>query len=189
MAEEVNHRYLKDKNGDIYFPVTSADAIIGKVNEESLGDLQQQVADLKTSLGLMQKQINNVASDTISLTGDTGWVDYTVANAEKNGAISAGYKCMIREVSVGFSGSKNFRMRTVRINIGKVPHNEQIAQLPNGFVDETIRFVPSVSSGHTPPTVSIDTSGVMKVYFPTEDREEIGKSTQWVYGQHTWLVN
>lgn len=185
MDEEVNHRYLKDKNGDIYFPITSAGAIVGTINEDSLGDLQQQVADLKTTLGLMQTQINNVTKDVISLTGDTGWVDYTVGNADKNTGISNGFKCMIREVSVGFAGSKNFRIRTIRVNIGNVPHNTQVGQLPNGFIDETIRFIPSVSSGHTPPSVTIDPAGVMKVFFPEEDRD--GK--QWVYGQYTWLIN
>lgn len=187
MAEEINHRYLKDNSGDVYFPVTSVGAIVDfdAAGNESITDLQQQINQLQTTIGTMQKQMDGMALDVISLAGDTGWVDYTVMNANKNGALSAGYKCMIREVSVGFAGAKNFRIRTIRVNISKVPHNTPIAQLPTGFIDQTTRFTPAVSSGHTPPILSVDTAGEMKVYFPAEDRD----GAQWVYGQHTWIVD
>ena len=71
------------------------------------------------------------------------------------------------------------------MNIGLVPHNLSVARLPIGFVDEVIRFVPGVSSGHTPPVIGIDPDGTMKVYFPPEDRD----GNQWIYGQYTWIVN
>lgn len=189
---EINHRYLKDNDGDTFFPITHIDAIQGLENDSTITDINDKVAEVNETLtkanatiSAMQKQLDSVGKDVVNLTGDTGWVDYAVANADKNNGIKYGFNCMIREVSVGFSGAKNLRFRTIRVNIGNVPHNVQVGQLPNGFIDETVRFIPSVSSGHVPPTVSVDTQGVMHVFFPLEDRD--GK--QWVYGQHTWLVN
>lgn len=189
---EINHRYLKDNDGDTYFPITHIDAVQGLENDSTITDINNKVVEINETLtkanatiSAMQKQLDGVGKDVVSLTGDTGWVDYAVGNADKNGGIKNGFNCMIREVSVGFAGAKNFRFRTIRVNIGNVPHNVQVGQLPNGFIDETVRFIPSVSSGHIPPTVSVDTQGAMYVFFPSEDRD--GK--QWVYGQHTWLVN
>ena len=185
---EINHRYLKDNDGEEFYPITHVDAVQGfdqTGTDTALTDINDKINQLQTTIGTMQKQMDGMALDVISLAGDTGWVDYTVANAEKNGALSAGYKCMIREVSVGFAGAKNFKLRTIRVNISKVPHNTTIAQLPTGFIDQTVRFSPAVSSGHTPPIISVATSGEMKVYFPTEDRA----GDQWVYGQYTWIVD
>lgn len=189
---EINHRYLKDNDGDTYFPITHIDAVQGLENDSTITDINNKVVEINETLtkanatiSAMQKQLDGVGKDVVNLTGDTGWVDYAVGNADKNGGIKNGFNCMIREVSVGFAGAKNFRFRTIRVNIGNVPHNVQVGQLPNGFIDETVRFIPSVSSGHIPPTVSVDTQGAMYVFFPSEDRD--GK--QWVYGQHTWLVN
>ena len=189
---EINHRYLKDNDGDTFFPITHIDAVQGLENDSTITDINNKVVEINETLtkanatiSAMQKQLDGVGKDVVNLTGDTGWVDYAVGNADKNNGIKNGFNCMIREVSVGFAGAKNFRFRTIRVNIGNVPHNVQVGQLPNGFIDETVRFIPSVSSGHVPPTVSVDTKGAMHVFFPTEDRD--GK--QWVYGQHTWLVN
>ena len=189
---EINHRYLKDNDGDTFFPITHIDAVQGLENDSTITDINNKVVEINETLtkanatiSAMQKQLDGVGKDVVNLTGDTGWVDYAVGNADKNGGIKNGFNCMIREVSVGFAGAKNFRFRTIRVNIGNVPHNVQVGQLPNGFIDETVRFIPSVSSGHVPPTVSVDTQGAMHVFFPSEDRD--GK--QWVYGQHTWLVN
>lgn len=189
---EINHRYLKDNDGDTFFPITHIDAVQGLENDSTITDINNKVVEINETLtkanatiSAMQKQLDGVGKDVVNLTGDTGWVDYAVGNADKNGGIVNGFNCMIREVSVGFAGANTFRFRTIRVNIGNVPHNEQVGQLPNGFIDETVRFIPSVSSGHIPPTVSVDTKGAMHVFFPSEDRD--GK--QWVYGQHTWLVN
>lgn len=189
---EINHRYLKDNDGDTFFPITHIDAVQGLENDSTITDINNKVVEINETLtkanatiSAMQKQLEGVGKDVVNLTGDTGWVDYAVANADKNNGIVNGFNCMIREVSVGFAGANTFRFRTIRVNIGNVPHNVQVGQLPNGFIDETVRFIPSVSSGHIPPTVSVDTKGAMHVFFPSEDRD--GK--QWVYGQHTWLVN
>lgn len=192
---EINHRYLKDNKGDMYFPITHVDAVQGldvTGTNETLTDLnnlitqaQQTIEKQDTTIKDQQDKLKLLDTALGDMIGDTGWVDYQVGNATKNGGLSSGFKCAIREVRAGVSYAPNFRVRTIRINMGNVPHNTQIAQLPTGFVDEVIRFVPGVSSGHTPPTISIDPDGVMKAFFPNEDRD--GK--QWVYGQYTWIVN
>lgn len=185
---EINHRYLKDNEGEIYYPVTHIDAVQGidqENTDNALTDINDKINQLQTTIGTMQKQMDGMALDVINLAGDTGWVDYTVIEGNKNGAVSSGYNCMIREVSVGFAGAKNFKLKTIRVNIREVPHNTPIAQLPTGFIDQTVRFSPAVSSGHTPPIVSLDSAGVMKVYFPAEDRD----GSQWIYGQYTWIVD
>lgn len=198
---EVNHRYLKDNSGDAFFPITHIDAVQGLEMEEanaSLTDLNDSLSTLQDALKQAQKTISDqdktikeqqttidqFAQNFGNMIGDTGWIDYEIGNATKNNGIKSGFNCAIREVRVGLLNVKKINIRTIRINIGDVPHNVQVAQLPIGFMDENRRFAAVNSSGKTPPYVSLSENGDVRVYFPSENRD--GK--QWVYGEHTWIV-
>ena len=199
MTREIPHRYLQDNDGETYYPRTDMEAVTGLSKDSTIVDINTKIDELNSTVDKVNKAVesaNKTIADVDKATGanyymlqdfvfDSGWKDYAVGNADKNSGIVNGFNCMIREVSIGLFEGKQMKIRTLRVNIGNVPHNVQVGQLPNGFIDETVRFIPSVSSGHIPPTVSVDTQGAMYVFFPSEDRD--GK--QWVYGQHTWLVN
>lgn len=200
MSEEINHRYLKDNDGDTYFPVTHIDAVIGGT-EQSMGDIVSSINEkidevnktldsANSTIAQQQKVIEQQSKDIATLnTGlfamvdDSGWQDYQVANATKDGAFN-GFSCQIREVVVGLNKDKFARIRTVRVNLGNVPHNVQVAQIPTGFIDDTIRFIGSSNSGIPAPIISVNKSGQMLIFFDSNYRD--GK--QNVYGQHTWLV-
>lgn len=200
MTEEINHRYLKDEEGDFYFPITHIDAVIGgstesigesitainsKIDEinKTLESANTTIKSLQDTIKTQQTDIQSLNTGLFAMVDDSGWQDYQVANATKNGGFS-GFSCQIREVVVGLNQDRFMRLRTIRVNLGNVPHNVQVAQLPSGFIDKTIRFIASSSSGVPAPIVSVDTSGVVKVFFDSSYRD----GAQNVYGQHTWLV-
>lgn len=209
MSRYIDIRNLQDSKGNVYYPQTHAEAVEGlDVNdiENSITELEGSVNTISETLSQksddsqqqdvinkQQEKINGLdeniqflSSALSDVVGDTGWKDYEVAKGfDKNGGLKSGFKCGIREIRVGNKQSPIVRIRTIRINIGLLPHNLPVAKLPIGFVDEVIRFVPGVSSGHTPPVIGIDPDGTVKVYFPSEDRD----GNQWVYGQYTWIVN
>lgn len=200
MTEEINHRYLKDEEGDFYFPVTHIDAVIGggteniidsitainsKIDEinKTLESANTTIKSLQDTIKTQQTDIQTLNTGLFAMVDDSGWQDYPVGNATKDNGFN-GFKCKIREVVVGLSKDKFMRLRTIRVNMSNVPHNTQIAQLPAGFIDETVRFALTSNSGIPAPYVSVDTSGVMRAWFDTDHRD--GK--QNIYGQHTWLV-
>ena len=200
MTEQINHRYVKDADGDLYFPITHVDAVLGidvdgtntsisdindKINEvnKTLDKANETIAAQQKVIEQQTKDIQTLNTGLFSMVDDSGWQDYQVANATKDGAFN-GFSCQIREVVVGLNKDKFARIRTVRVNIGNCPHNVQVAQIPTGFVDDAIRFIASASSGVPAPIVAIGSDGAMKVFFSSDSRD--GK--QNVYGQHTWLV-
>ena len=200
MTEQINHRYVKDADGDLYFPVTHVDAVLVidvDGTNTSISDINDKIAEVNNTLSKANetiaaqqkvieqqtKDIQTLNTGLFAMVDDSGWQDYQVANATKDGGFS-GFSCQIREVVIGLSKDKFARIRTVRVNLGNCPHNIQVAQLPTGFIDDTIRFIGSSNSGIPAPIISVNKSGQMLIFFDSNYRD--GK--QNVYGQHTWLV-
>ena len=200
MAEEINHRYVKDADGDLYFSITHVDAVLGidvdgtntsisdindKINEvnKTLDKANETIAAQQKVIEQQTKDIQTLNTGLFAMVDDSGWQDYQVANATANNGFN-GFNCQIREVVIGLNKDKFARIRTVRVNMSNVPHNTQVAQIPTGFIDDTVRFSGNSNSGIPAPTISINKSGQMIIYFDTDHRD--GK--QNVYGQHTWLV-
>lgn len=197
---DINHRYLKDNDNEMFFPITHINAVEGfdsEATNQSFTDINDKITEINATLDkanatILEQQkiidqqkvdIQTLNTGLFAMVDDSGWKDYPVANATKDGGFS-GFSCQIREVVVGLNKDKFMRLRTLRVNLGKVPHNVQVAQLPTGFIDKTIRFIASSSSGVPAPTVAIGTDGAMKVFFDSSYRD----GAQNVYGQHTWLV-
>lgn len=198
---DINHRWLRDNDNEVFFPITHIDAVQG-INpadtDSALIDINDKISQMNTlitnanlTIEAQRKIIDQQTKDIATLNNglfamvdDSGWKDYPVANATKDNGFN-GFKCKIRELVVGLSKEKFLRIRTIRVNMSNVPHNTQIAQLPTGFIDETVRFALTSNSGIPAPYISVDTSGVMRAWFDTDHRD----GAQNIYGQHTWIVS
>lgn len=197
---EINHRYLKDNDGDTFYPITHIDAVQG-IDQEStdnaLTDMNDKINQTNTLITKAnetiaeQKKIieaNKKAIDLFDLAlgdmvGDTGWVDYQVHPNNTKNYISSGSPCAIREVRVGNTLIPHyFTIRSIRINIGKINHNTVVAQLPQGFTKDTVSFVLRSSGSKTPIEFSIEKDNSVKAYLYGND------SDLWAYGEYTWLV-
>ena len=197
---EINHRYLKDNEGEIYYPVTHIDAVQG-IDQEStdnaLTDMNDKINQMNTMIDSANKTIaeqkkvidrNKEIIDYFDvaigdMVGDTGWIDYQVHPNNTKNYISTGSPCAIREVRVGNSLIPHyFVVRSIRINIGKINHNTVIAQLPQGFTKDTVSFVLRSTGSKTPIEISIEKDNSVKAFLYGNE------SNLWAYGEYTWLV-
>lgn len=197
---EINHRYLKDNDGDTFFPITHIDAVQG-IDQEStdnaLTDMNDKINQMNTLIteanGTIAKQQKIIEENDKSIktfdlamkdtVGDTGWVDYQVHPGNIKNYIRTGSPCAIREVRVGNSlMPHNFIVRSIRINIGKIKHDTIIAQLPQGFTKDTVSFVLRGNGSKTPIEISIEKDNSVKAFLYGNDND------LWAYGEYTWLV-
>ena len=160
---EINHRYLKDNDGDTFYPITHMDAVQGNEN--------------------MEKSIEDLMNFKETVIGDTGWVDFEfIPEVKKNTKQgSDGFKCGLKEVRFG-----DIRIKSIRLNIENVPHNEQIAHIPTGFITKNHYFNSSTDGNSFPIRVEMRTNGELKIYVHENDRNKTQKDT-WLYQQFTWL--
>lgn len=197
---EINHRYLKDNDGDTFYPVTHIDAVQG-IDQEStdnaLTDMNDKINQMNTLIDnankTIEEQRKTIEKQKTSLevldtalgdmVGDTGWIDYQVHPNNTKNYISTGSPCAIREVRVGNSLMPHlFVFRSIRVNIGKIKHNTVIAQLPQGFTKDTVSFVLRSTGSKTPIEISIEKDNSVKAFLYGND------SDLWAYGEYTWLV-
>jgi len=135
---EINHRYLKDNDGDTFYPITHIDAVQGLDQEgtdNALTDIDVKINQMNTLIDNANKTIaeqkkvieeNDKAIKTLDLAmkdtvGDTGWVDISVPPNMKNNAQTNGFKCGIREVRVGNTLIPHyFVVRSIRLNVSNI---------------------------------------------------------------------
>ena len=199
---EINHRYLKDNDGDTFYPVTHIDAVQG-IDQESTDNT---LTDMNDKINQMNSMIDN-ANKTIAeqkkiidrnkeiidyfdiaigdMVGDTGWVDISVPPTMKNSAQTNGFKCGIREVRVGNSLIPHyFVVRSIRLNISNITgSNMQIAQLPTGFITDNQSFVARGYGYRHPITIECLKDGKVMAFVHTDDQSK----TNWLYQEFTWL--
>ena len=158
---EINHRYLKDNDGDTFYPITHMDAVQGNEN--------------------MEKSIEDLMNFKETVIGDTGWVDFEfIPEVDKNTRFGDdGFKCGLKEVRFG-----DIRIKSIRLNIGKVPHDKQIAYIPKGFITKNQYFNTATNGNVKPIRIAMETDGALKTYVNSDDRS---RSDLWVYQQFTWL--
>ncbi|MEX5913865.1 hypothetical protein AB6G74_06185 [Staphylococcus ureilyticus] len=199
---EINHRYLKDNDGDTFFPITHIDAIQG-INQENtdnaITDINDKINQMNTLLSeasetiakqskIIEEQKNSLDILDISLgdmVGDTGWVDISVPTNMKNNAVGTGFKSGIREVRVGNSLMPHyFVIRSIRLNVsGITGATMQIAQLPTGFVTDNQSFMARQHGSRSPVTVECLKDGKIMAYIHPDDQSK----TNWLYQEFTWL--
>ncbi|MEB7998931.1 hypothetical protein NGH84_11725 [Staphylococcus saprophyticus] len=192
---EINHRYLKDNDGDTYFPITHIDAVQGidqSSTDNALTDMNDKIVQMNTLITEANKKIAEQKKiidffDTAigDMVGDTGWVDISVPPDMKNKAQSTGFKCGIREVRAGNSlMPHNFIVRSIRLNISNITGNSmQIAQLPKGFIANNQSFTARGNGYRHPITIECLNDGTVTAFVHPDDQAK----TNWLYQEFTWL--
>lgn len=199
---EINHRYLKDNDGDTFYPVTHIDAVQG-IDQEStdnaLTDMNDKINQMNTLIDnankTIEEQRKTIEKQKTSLevldtalgdmVGDTGWVDISVPTNLKNNAVGTGFKSGIREVRVGNSLMPHyFVIRSIRLNVSDITGaTMQIAQLPTGFVTGNQSFMARQHGSRSPVTVECLKDGKVMAYIHPDDQSK----TNWLYQEFTWL--
>lgn len=192
---EINHRYLKDNDNEIYYPITHIDAVQG-IDQEStdnaLTDMNDKINQMNTLIDKAnktieeQKKLLEVFDVALGdMVGDTGWVDISIPTNMKNNAVSTGFKSGIREVRVGNSLIPHyFVVRSIRLNVSNITGDSmQIAQLPTGFVTNNQSFMARQNGFRHPVTIECLKDGKVMAYVHPDDQSK----TNWVYQEFTWL--
>lgn len=199
---EINHRYLKDNDGETFYPVTHIDAVQGidqENTDNALTDMNDKISQMNTlidnaneTIAKQQKIIeeNDKAIKTFDLAmkdtvGDTGWVDISIPKENKNNAISEGFKSGVREVRVGNNlMPQKFLIRSIRLNVSNITGNTmQIAQIPAGFVTDNQSFMARGNGYRHPITIKCLKNGKVMAFVHPDDQSK----TNWVYQEFTWL--
>lgn len=199
---EINHRYLKDRDGETYFPITHVDAVQG-IDQEStdnaLTDINDKINQMNTLLTEANKTIEE-QSKTIAeqkklldifdvalgdMVGDTGWVDISIPTNMKNNAVGTGFNSGIREVRVGNSLIPHyFLVRSIRLNVSNITGSSmQIAQLPTGFITDNQSFIARQNGYRHPITIECLKDGKVMAFVHPDDQSK----TNWLYQEFTWL--
>ncbi|QQS86534.1 hypothetical protein I6J04_13360 (plasmid) [Staphylococcus carnosus] len=192
---EINHRYLKDRDGETYFPITHVDAVQG-IDQEStdnaLTDINDKINQMNTLLTEAnktieeQKKLLDIFDVALGdMVGDTGWVDISIPTANKNNAVGTGFKSGIREVRVGNSLTPHyFVVRSIRLNISNITGSSmQIAQLPTGFITDNQSFMARQNGYRHPITIECLKDGKVMAFVHPDDQSK----TNWLYQEFTWL--
>lgn len=192
---EINHRYLKDRDGETYFPITHIDAVQGldqESTDNALTDINDKINQMNTLLTEAnktieeQKKLLDIFDVALGdMVGDTGWVDISIPTANKNNAVGTGFKSGIREVRVGNSLIPHyFVVRSIRLNVSDITGaTMQIAQLPTGFVTDNQSFMARQNGYRHPVTIECLKDGKVMAYVHPDDQSR----TNWVYQEFTWL--
>lgn len=199
---EINHRYLKDNDGDTFYPITHIDAVQGldqESTDNALTDINDKINQMNILLTeasktiekqskIIEEQKNSLDILDISLgdmVGDTGWVDISVPTNMKNNAVGTGFKSGIREVRVGNSLMPHyFVIRSIRLNVSDITGaTMQIAQLPTGFITDNQSFMARQNGNRHPVTIECLKDGKVMAFVHPDDQSK----TNWVYQEFTWL--
>lgn len=207
---EIEHRYLKDNNDNIFYPLTHIDAVQGldadafsqsdeiddkikqktdEINDKidkankTIEEANKTISKQQSAIDNNKKTIDEISKTLGNVAGDTGWIDYQVHPDNDKNYLSSAPPCSIREVRIGNSSTgKQFILRSIRVNIGKIYHSQTIAQLPQGFTNETVSFVLRSTGGKAPVELSIEKDNSVKAFLNS------GDSNVWATGEFTWLV-
>lgn len=199
---EINHRYLKDNDGETFYPITHIDAVQGwdqENTDNALTDMNDKINQMNTLITTAnetiaeQKKIieaNKKAIDLFDLAlgdmvGDTGWVDISIPKDNKNNAVGRGFNSGIREVRVGNNSIPHyFVVRSIRLNVSNITGSSmQIAQLPTGFITDNQSFMARQNGFRHPITIECLKDGKVMAFVHPDDQSK----TNWVYQEFTWL--
>ncbi|EGQ3068547.1 hypothetical protein I0P04_001900 [Staphylococcus pseudintermedius] len=172
---EINHRYLKDRDGENFFPVTHADAVLGLDTESTnsaIGDVNDKVQQLESTVSILSKKLNNLISDT-------GWIDIQIDRNNKNNAISNGFDSGVRTININ-----SIKVKSIRLNVSNITgSNMQIAQLPTGFITDNQSFIARQNGYRHPITIECTKEGKVMAFMHPDDQSK----NNWVYQEFTFL--
>ena len=210
MNEPTEFKYPLDEYGEPYFAGSHVNAIQGmediKVRlEKAETDIINNSSGSNADIQNISKRINKAESDIKTINtnqlnledafkdfiGVTNWTSYAnnVAPGVQTNAMytSDGLKCELKEVRIGVTGlTPIVRYKTITYNLRNFKLGEQVAQLPNGFMNKSHVF-PAYGNGNMGAyRIEVTKSGAMTIHGGLNDKN-LPTSSYWVYGQHTWI--
>ena len=210
MNEPTEFKYPLDEYGEPYFAGSHVNAIQGMQDikdrlEKAETDIINNSSGSNADIQNISKRINKAESDIKTINtnqlnledafkdfiGVTNWTSYAnnVAPGVQTNAMytSDGLKCELKEVRIGVTGlTPIVRYKTITYNLRNFKLGEQVAQLPNGFMNKSHAF-PAVGNGNMGAyRIEVTKSGAMTIHGGLNDKN-LPTSSYWVYGQHTWI--
>ena len=178
MSKPTEFKYPLDENGEPYFAGSHVNAIQG-------------IEDITDKVNKTESNTKNLEDAFKGLIGVTDWVSYAnnVAPGVKTNTMytSDGLKCELKEVRIGVTGlTPIVRYKTITYNLRNFKLGEQVAQLPNGFMNKSHAF-PAFGNGNMGAyRIEVTKSGAMTIFGGLNDKS-LPTSSYWVYGQYTWI--
>lgn len=171
MSKDVDVIQFRNSDGEYVYTKTHLDAIDG-IEEYTEG----------------LTQVAQILGDFIF---DTGWREYDVhQDVTINSLYSGnGFNCGIREIILNpnaFGNEKQTRIKMIRVNIRNFVHEQQIAQLPIGFMTNTQIFWARGGNGYQPIMVEVRGDGKVNIRLMREDQPK-SSDRNWIYAQFTWI--
>ena len=210
MSKPTEFKYPLDENGEPYFAGSHIDAIEGMQDikdrlKKAESDIIDNSSGSNADIQNISKRINKAESDIKTINtnqlnledafkdfiGVTNWTSYAnnVAPGVQTNAMytSDGLKCELKEVRIGVTGlTPIVRYKTITYNLRNFKLGEQVAQLPNGFMNKSHAF-PAYGNGNMGAyRIEVTKSGAMTIFGGLNDKN-LPTSSYWVYGQYTWI--
>ena len=210
MSKPTEFKYPLDENGEPYFAGSHVNAIEGMQDikdrlEKAETDIINNSSGSNADIQNISKRINKAESDIKTINtnqlnledafkdfiGVTNWTSYAnnVAPGVQTNVMytSDGFKCEIKEVRIGVTGlTPIVRYKTITYNLRNFKLGEQVAQLPNGFMNKSHTF-PAFGNGNMGAyRIEVTKSGAMTIFGGLNDKS-LPTSSYWVYGQYTWI--
>ena len=175
MNEPTEFKYPLDEYGEPYFAGSHVNAIQGM--EEVISN-QKEIKDILSSF----------QDDHIQ---DSGWIDYDVLPTSDKNAMykSSGFKCGIRQIHYVYgnavTGQRYVTQKMIKVNIRNFKHDEQIAQLPTGFMKNTQVFWARGGNGYQPIMIQVMSDGKIVPRLMVQDVNN-ADNNNWIYAQFEW---
>ena len=172
------------KNIEIKMASDNGEQFYTRSHVEGLDGFEEYYQDLLTVA-------DNLASFQADHIQDTGWMDYEVLpSADKNTLYpGSGFKCGIRQIHQVYgnakTGQRYVTQKMIKVNIRNFKHDEQIAQLPSGFMKNTQVFWARGGNGYNPIMVQVQADGKIIPRIMPEDIDRPA-SSNWIYAQFEW---
>ncbi len=186
MNEPTEFKYSLDENGEPYFAGSHVDAI------EGMQDIKDRLDKAETDIKTNNSNDTNLENALKGFVGVTDWVSYAnnVASGVQTNTMyvsSDGLKCELKEVRIGVEGLTPIaRYKTISYNLRNFKLGEQVAQLPNGFMNKPHSF-PAFGNGNMSAyRIEVTKDGKMTIFGGANDKN-LPTSSYWVYGQYTWI--
>ena len=192
MNEPTEFKYPLDEYGEPYFAGSHVNAIQGMESiKEDIENVNIKADRAERNIKIIDESNHNLEDAFKDFIGVTNWTSYAnnvAPGVQTNTAYSSdGFKCEIKEVRIGVTGlTPIVRYKTITYNLRNFKLGEQVAQLPNGFMNKSHSF-PAYGNGNMGAyRVEVTKSGAMTIFGGLNDKN-LDRSSYWVYGQYTWI--
>lgn len=172
------------KNIEIKMASDNGEQFYTRAHVDGLDGFEEYYQDLLTVA-------DNLASFQADHIQDTGWMDYDVLPTSDKNAMysSSGFKCGIRQIHYVYgnaaTGQRYVTQKMIKVNIRKFKHDEQIAQLPSGFMKNTQVFWARGGNGYQPIMVQVMNDGKIIPRLMVQDVNN-ADNNNWIYAQFEW---